>query len=147
MSGRCVTVGGFILRCVWWGLPFGAGCQWNFGAAFPRERYNRFLVDLSESNAANLTQMEQYMSRQVKDMPKNNQYAIVTFGANAVVEQFLTSEKHSFQILSAPEADATNLEEAVSTGLSMILDNAAGRLVVLTDGKQTKETSSIRHRH
>lgn len=82
--------------------------------------------------------MEQYMSRQVKDMPKNNQYAIVTFGANAVVEQFLTSEKHSFQILSAPEADATNLEEAVSTGLSMILDNAAGRLVVLTDGKQTK---------
>lgn len=97
-----------------------------------------FLVDLSESNAANLTQMEQYMSRQVKDMPKNNQYAIVTFGANAVVEQFLTSEKHSFQILSAPEADATNLEEAVSTGLSMIPDNAAGRLVVLTDGKQTK---------
>lgn len=82
--------------------------------------------------------MEQYMSRQVKDMPKNNQYAIVTFGANAVVEQFLTSEKHSFQILSAPEADATNLEEAVSTGLSMIPDNAAGRLVVLTDGKQTK---------
>ena len=65
-----------------------------------------FLVDLSESNAANLTQMEQYMSRQVKNMPKNNQYAIVTFGANAVVEQFLTSEKHSFQILSAPEQNA-----------------------------------------
>ena len=22
--------------------PFGAGCLWNFGAAFPRERHNRF---------------------------------------------------------------------------------------------------------
>ncbi len=111
----------------------------EFRCRFPTRKIQPFfLVDLSESNAANLTQMEQYMSRQVKDMPKNNQYAIVTFGANAVVEQFLTSEKHSFQIFSAPEADATNLEEAVSTGLSMIPDNAAGRLVVLTDGKQTK---------
>ena len=46
------------------------------------------------------------MSRQVKNMPKNNQYAIVTFGADVVVEQFLTSEKRSFQILSALEQNA-----------------------------------------
>ena len=97
-----------------------------------------FLVDLSESNIANLTQMEQYVNRQVKNMPKNNQYAVVTFGADVVVEQFLTDEKHRSQILSAPEAEATNLEEAVSAGLAMIPDHAAGRLVVLTDGKQTK---------
>lgn len=97
-----------------------------------------FLVDLSESNQGNVTQMEQYLKEQVGRMPKGNQYAVVTFGANPVVEQFLTKDTHVSSLLSTPEKSATDLESAVSAGLSMIPENAAGRLVVLTDGKQTK---------
>lgn len=97
-----------------------------------------FLVDLSESNAANQKKMENYLREQVKKMPGKNQYGIVAFGENALVEQFLTDKKQASPILSAPERAATNIEEAVSAGLSLIPDGAAGRLVVLTDGKETK---------
>lgn len=97
-----------------------------------------FLVDLSESNAGNVTKMETCLKEQVGRMPKGNQYAVVTFGANPVVEQFLTKETHVSSLLSTPKKSATDLEAAVSAGLSMIPENAAGRLVVLTDGKQTK---------
>jgi len=97
-----------------------------------------FLVDISNSNEQNLEEMEEYLSETIKKMPDKNQYAVIAFGKNALVEEFLTSEKHSSDIMSMPDKTATNLEDAVSKGLSMIPEDAAGRLVILTDGKQTK---------
>ena len=58
-------------------------------------------------------------------MRGKNRYGIVAFGENALVEQFLTDKKQASPILSAPERAATNIEEAVSAGLSLIPDGAA----------------------
>ena len=97
-----------------------------------------FLVDASTSNETNLSDMDSYIADAIQKMPKGNQYGIVTFGKKPMVEQFVTREKHYSGILSTPDKTATNVEEAVSRGLSMIPEGSAGRIVILTDGRQTR---------
>ncbi len=97
-----------------------------------------FLVDLSKSNAQNAEAMDADLKKMIAKMPKDNQYGIVAFGKHSLVEQFVSEEKNFSGMMSAVDETATNLEDAVSRGLSMIPENAAGRLVILTDGKETK---------
>lgn len=97
-----------------------------------------FLVDISNSNEQNLPAMEEYLRDILGKMPKKNQYGIVTFGKNSLVEQFLTNEDHFTQIMSLPDKEATNFEDAFSRALTMIPADGAGRIVVLTDGRETK---------
>ena len=96
-----------------------------------------FVVDLSDSNGEHLEEMEGYLRRTVADMPSHNVYGIVTFGKDALVEQFLSSEKHYAGLMTVPERTATNFEDAVSRALTLIPGGYNGRLVVLTDGKET----------
>ncbi len=97
-----------------------------------------FLVDLSKSNEQNLPAMEKYLNRVLAEMPAKNQYGIVTFGKDSVVDQFLTRENSFSGILSLPDKTATNFETAMSRALAMLPAGGAGRVVVLTDGKETK---------
>lgn len=97
-----------------------------------------FVVDYSNSNEAHIGEMEEYLAEAVSHMPAGNVYGIVTFGKNTLVEQFLTSEKHYAGLMTVPEKTATNFEEAVSKALMMIPAEYSKRLVVLTDGKETR---------
>ncbi len=97
-----------------------------------------FLVDISNSNEQNLSKMESYLRSKISEMPGNNQYGIVTFGKDSLVEQFLTKENQFSQIMSLPDKTATNFEDAISRALAMIPADAAARVVILTDGKETK---------
>jgi len=97
-----------------------------------------FLVDLSNSNERNLQDMENYLENALHRMPGKNQYGIVTFGKDSMVDQFLTSEQRFSQIMSLPDKTATNFEEAMSRALAMIPADGAGRVVVLTDGRETR---------
>ena len=96
-----------------------------------------FVVDLSRSNEDNLEEMESYLGRTVAGMPSRNVYGIVTFGKDALVEQFLSDEKHYAGLMTVPESSATNFEEAISRALMLIPGGYNARLVVLTDGKET----------
>lgn len=97
-----------------------------------------FLVDISNSNEQNLSAMEDYLDDALRKMPRKNQYGIVTFGKNSLVDQFLTGEDRFSRIMSLPDKTATNFEEALSRALAMIPADGAGRMVILTDGKETK---------
>lgn len=101
-----------------------------------------FLVDISDSNERNLPAMEADLKEALREMPAGNQYGIVTFGKNSLVEQFLTKEDHFTQIMSLPDKEATNFEDAFSRALTMIPSGSAGRIVVLTDGRETRGTLS-----
>ncbi len=96
-----------------------------------------FVVDLSSSNEVHFEQMQEYLHRQVEDMPSGNSYGIVTFGKNTLVEQFLTSENQFGGLMTVPKTGATDFEDAISRALTMIPGGANGRIVVLTDGKET----------
>ncbi|MCR5419044.1 MAG: VWA domain-containing protein [Lachnospiraceae bacterium] len=101
-----------------------------------RGRATIFLADLSESNLQNKDKMESYLASQIEKKPGGDQYGLVTFGRDAVIDQFLTKDKVFANIMSTPDAEATDLESAVSKGISMLPDGASGRLVLLTDGRQ-----------
>lgn len=97
-----------------------------------------FLVDLSNSNKVHLEDAKTYLGETISQMPSGNSYGIVTFGNNTLVEQFVTEEKQYTGLMTIPEKSATNFEEAISKAISMIPENSKGRLVLLTDGKETK---------
>ncbi|MCM1119569.1 MAG: VWA domain-containing protein [bacterium] len=97
-----------------------------------------FLIDISNSNAQNLEAMEGFVDRALDRMPGRDQYGIVTFGKDSLVEQFLTGENHFSHIMSLPDKTATNIEEAISRALAMLPAEGAGRVVILTDGRETR---------
>ena len=97
-----------------------------------------FVVDISNSNEAHLEEVEKYLRETVEKMPSGNVYGIVTFGKNALVEQFLTAEKSYGGLMTLPEKTATNFEDALSKALTLIPGEYSGRIVVLTDGRETR---------
>ncbi|MCM1182430.1 MAG: VWA domain-containing protein [Roseburia sp.] len=97
-----------------------------------------FVVDLSNSNEEHLEEMNEYLREAVDKMPSGNVYGIVSFGKNALVEQFLSNERHYGGLMTVPEKAATDFEEAVSKALTLIPGDCSGRVVVLTDGKETR---------
>ncbi|MCR4642665.1 MAG: VWA domain-containing protein [Lachnospiraceae bacterium] len=96
-----------------------------------------FLVDLSVSDSDNLKAFDEYIDNAVSHMPKNNQYAIVTFGRDASVQQFVTDEDMYMGLGTKTDATATNFESGLQRAVSMLPSDSAGRIVVLTDGKET----------
>lgn len=97
-----------------------------------------FVVDLSSSNEEHIKESEKYLQETIAKMPSGNAYGIVTFGKNALVEQFLTGEDYYGGLLTLPEKTATNFEDAISKALTLIPTDCSGRLVLLTDGKETR---------
>ncbi|MDE7479450.1 MAG: VWA domain-containing protein, partial [Lachnospiraceae bacterium] len=97
-----------------------------------------FVVDLSNSNEEHLEEADKYLQETINEMPSGNVYGIVTFGKDTLVEQFLTPEKHYGGLMTLPEKTATNFEEAVSKALMLIPEEYNKRLVMLTDGKETR---------
>ena len=96
-----------------------------------------FVVDMSDSTSSYVDDINDYLRSTVKDMPKNNSYGIVTFGRNSEVEQFVTDEAFFSELMTSPDVNATNIETAVNKAVSMIPDDAAGRIVIITDGRET----------
>lgn len=112
-----------------------------FGIQVPRSSgriATVFLVDLSNSNEEHLGEAQKYLQKTISEMPSGNAYGIVTFGKDTLVEQFLTSERHYSGLMTLPEKTATNFEEAVSKALTLIPGEYSKRLVVLTDGRETR---------
>ncbi len=97
-----------------------------------------FIVDVSDSNISNTEAMNAYLSKTIKEKPGNHQYGIVAFGKSSMVEQFLTEKNFFSGLMSAPDKTATNMEEALSRALAMMPAGSSGRIVVLSDGKETK---------
>ncbi len=97
-----------------------------------------FVVDLSDSNEHHIEEADRYLQSAIAQMPAGNVYGIVTFGKNALTEQFLTEEKYYGGLLTLPEKTATNFEDAISKALTLIPGEYSKRLVVLTDGKETR---------
>ena len=123
---------GVVMLCLFLAL---LGLQVRFGGS---KTATVFVVDLSNSNEEHLSEVEDYLRKTIEAMPSGNSYGIVTFGKETLVEQFITTEKSYGGLLTLPEKTATNFEEAVSKALTLIPAEASGRLVILTDGKQTK---------
>ncbi len=96
-----------------------------------------FVVDMSDSNIASLAEEENYLRNTISKMPHSDSYGVVTFGRSAMTEQFVSDEAEYLGIATNPDGSATDIEGAVEYAISLIPDSRLGRVVILTDGKET----------
>ncbi len=102
-----------------------------------RDTTTVFLVDMSVSDTQNLKEFDEFIDDALKRMPKHNQYAIVTFGRDANVDQFVTDQDMFMGLGKKTDAAATNFENGLQRAVSMLPSDTAGRILVLTDGRET----------
>jgi uncharacterized membrane protein len=94
-----------------------------------------FLLDGSDSLPPSArAQAEGFIQAALREMPEDDQAAIVVFGGNALVERAPSDDRRLGRISSVPVATRTNLEEALQLGLALFPADAQKRLVLLSDG-------------
>jgi uncharacterized membrane protein len=99
-----------------------------------------FLIDASDSvGPAGVESATQFVRDALRTMrPDGNDTAgVVVFGADAQVERAMTEVRDLAPIGTQVRSAGTNIEGAVRLGMSLFPANAAKRLVLLSDGKQT----------
>ncbi len=102
------------------------------------------VADVSYSSNRNLDQVDGYI-RQIEDnLPRNSQMGVVVFGRECKVltdvgEAFTSVKDHGFK---PGQIDATDISSAIDYAVNMFDGDVIKRIVVITDGKQTKANSA-----
>lgn len=97
-----------------------------------------FLVDRSDSiSAAGQQAQEDYLTQALAAMNPGDEAAIVVYGGDAVVERPMSPGSDFTPIRSTPVSGNTDLAEAIGLGLALFPEDAAQRMVILSDGAQT----------
>jgi uncharacterized membrane protein len=96
-----------------------------------------FLLDLSDSvSLAARERAWRFAADAAKAMKPSDRVGVITFGANAVVDQPLASR----QALDRPKAEVggrgTNIFQALQLALASVTPGHANRVVLVTDGRQ-----------
>lgn len=97
-----------------------------------------FLIDVSESFSANRDKAVEMVQEALKYLPDNNRAAVVAFGSDARIEQFMSDANMFTGIETMPVVTATNIEKAVRSGMALFDDDEAKRIVLITDGSQNE---------
>ncbi|MCR4717818.1 MAG: VWA domain-containing protein [Lachnospiraceae bacterium] len=103
-------------------------------ALMSRHAYTVFLVDCSDSMKQSISDVGGFLSKQIEKMPKNNSVAVVAFGSDTKVAQFMTKEKFYAGINDKPITTATDVEGAITTALTMFPEGGGKRIVLISDG-------------
>ena len=99
-----------------------------------------FLIDVSDSvGAQGRDTAADFVRNAMRNMRVDgaDQAAVIVFGANAQVERSMTGMRDLAPLGAQVRGSATNVEDAIRLGLSLLPADAAKRIVLLSDGKQT----------
>jgi Mg-chelatase subunit ChlD len=99
-----------------------------------------FVADISDSVRDRIGEMEAFINEAMSGMTNRDTAGIISFAGQASVI-LLPQEKKGFSnlYLQQPvEADQTDIQNAMTLARSVMPENAAKRLVLITDGKETK---------
>lgn len=97
-----------------------------------------FLVDVSDSMSSHSEEVQSYLNKVISDMPEKNQMGVVAFGGSSEVEQFVTDKRIFTAFGTHPVTTATNVENALSTAMSLFPADTAKRIVLITDGQENE---------
>jgi uncharacterized membrane protein len=99
-----------------------------------------FLIDASDSvGAAGRDEATTFVRDALRNMRSDarDQAAVVVFGADAQIERSLSFAKDLAALGAQVRSTGTNVEGAIRLGLSLLPNDTAKRIVLLSDGKQT----------
>ncbi len=97
-----------------------------------------FVVDRSASVAAEEGEIAALLTAAWEAKGVQDRAAVVVFGGEARVAQPLSEGPFAADLHLAPQPDATDIAAAVRLGASLIPEGAPGRLVLITDGLETR---------
>jgi uncharacterized membrane protein len=98
-----------------------------------------FVVDQSASmGAAARQQALDFVSAALAEQRADDQAALVVFGAEAMVEAELSDDLEVHRIEATPSPHHSDLAAGLRLGTALLPADRARRLVVLTDGEQTR---------
>ena len=100
------------------------------------------LADVSYSSNKNLDLIDEYINELQGNVPKNSKIGIVCFGKDYEVLTDVGEEIKSVKE-SKVEKSATNIYEALEFTATLFKDNVVKRIVIISDGEETKESSIV----
>lgn len=95
-----------------------------------------FLVDVSDSVSGQKKLEEEFVQETIMQLPKKEKAAVVAFGADNKVEQFMSDKRLFSELETMPISTATNLEQAIQGALTLFSSDTGKRIVLLTDGNE-----------
>ena len=100
------------------------------------------LADVSYSSNKNLDLIDEYINELEGNVPKNSKIGVVCFGKDYEVLTDVGEEIKSVKE-SKVDKSATNIYEALEFTATLFKDNVVKRIVIISDGEETKESSIV----
>ena len=97
-----------------------------------------FLLDTSESMSSFKEEGVKFINKSLQEMPKNNKAGVVVFGGNSEVDKIIDNDKKYLQINNTPIKTATNIENAISSAVSLFPSGVSKRIVLISDGEENQ---------
>lgn len=95
-----------------------------------------FAVDLSESTLENREDFKAFIEESLKDISKNDQVGVLTFGKETQIENPLSGNIKHIEFQTNPGKNYTNIENSLKIARSIIPEDSRKRIVLLTDGEE-----------
>lgn len=100
------------------------------------------LADVSYSSNKNLNLIDEYINELEGNVPKNSKIGVVCFGKDYEVLTDIGEEIKSVKE-SNVDKSATNIKEALEFTATLFNENVVKRIVIISDGEETKESSIV----
>ena len=101
-----------------------------------------FLVDTSDSMKDYNAVSEGFVKEALGLMTDKDTAGIILFGEDPVMENFLSKEPAFEKISGIVAGKYTNIEKAITTGVSVLPDKSKKRIVLITDGEENEGDST-----
>ena len=100
------------------------------------------LADVSHSSNQNLDLIDEYINELEDNVPRNSKIGIVCFGKDY---ELLTELGEDIKSVKESNVDdsATNIKEALEYTTTLFGDDVIKRIVIISDGKETKESNIV----
>ena len=97
-----------------------------------------FVVDASDSMSGHRTAAEDFVVEALRQKTFKDQAAVVAFGDNSLIESFVSKDPVFNKINTEPIGIYTNIENALTTSMSLFPQNSRKRIVLVTDGEENE---------
>lgn len=128
---RCMLITLLILVCAKIGLT------WTIN-----DTATVFLIDASDSMKGSDPATESFVKEAINMMKVPDRAGVILFGEDPVMESFLSQEPSFERIRTIVKGNYTNMERAITAGISVLPEKSRKRIVLITDGEENEGDSS-----
>ncbi|MEA4849387.1 MAG: vWA domain-containing protein, partial [Clostridiaceae bacterium] len=101
-----------------------------------------FVVDASDSMREYRTTAEDFVRKALDRKGSKDQTGVVAFGDNSLIESFVSMDSVFSKIETEPRGIYTDIENALTTSVSLLPQDSKKRIVLITDGEENEGNSS-----